>query len=124
MNKTDIVSRQDLMRIVDSFYDKVRHDSLLGPLFSHVDWPRHLPVMYDFWCSMILGEQVYRGNPLKAHLHLPIERIHFAKWVALFLDSVDTTFEGDRAEELKMRAQAIAHVFQHKMGLMKPNLGH
>lgn len=124
MSKSDIVSRPDLMRIVDSFYDKVKHDNLLGPVFSHVDWPRHLPVMYNFWCSMILGEQSYRGNPLQVHLHLPIERVHFAKWVELFLDTVDENFHGDRAEELKTRAQAIAHVFQHKMGLMKPDLSH
>ena len=121
MEKQDILTRRDLTQIVDSFYDKVKSDRLLGPVFSHVNWPKHLPVMYDFWCSMLLGETSYKGNPFQHHLHLPIERAHFTQWLKLFNETIDENFTGEKANEAKMRAGAIAGIFQHKMGLMKPD---
>ena len=99
----DIVQRIDVKTLVDRFYDKVKKDKLLGPVFNHVDWPQHLPIMYDFWSSMLLGDQSYRGNPLQRHLHLQIDKSH------------------EKAEEVKMRAQSIAGIFQMKMGLMTKN---
>ena len=55
--KNDILTREDIKLLVDRFYDKVQSDPLLGPVFSHVDWPHHLPIMYNFWSSMLLGDQ-------------------------------------------------------------------
>lgn len=115
----DILDRGDIKTLVDSFYDKVKADTVIGPLFSHVDWPHHLPVMYDFWSSMLLGDQTYRGNPLQKHLSLPLQREHFERWLKLFTETVNENFEGDKAEEVKMRAQSIAGIFQVKMGLMR-----
>ena len=115
--KHDIDSRKHIITLVDRFYDKVKSDPLLGPVFNHVDWPHHLPIMYDFWSSMLLGDQTYRGNPLQRHLNLAIERDHFNQWLVLFTDTVNEHFEGEKSEEIKMRAQAIAGIFQHKMGL-------
>jgi hemoglobin len=124
MEKHDIITRRDLTALVDSFYEKVKTDSLLGPVFSYINWEKHLPIMYNFWCSMLLGEGSYKGNPLQSHLHLPIERTHFDQWLKLFKETVDENFFGEKADETKMRAQAIAGVFQHKMGLMEPDLKH
>jgi hemoglobin len=116
--KGDIVQREDVKLMVDKFYEKVQFDPLLMPVFSHVDWPHHLPVMYDFWSSMLLGDQSYRGNPLQKHLPLPIDKAHFDRWLKLFRETIDENFDGDKAEEVKMRAQSIAGIFQLKMGLM------
>jgi hemoglobin len=120
MEKTDIIVRKDLMLLVDTFYEKVKSDKLLAPVFSHVNWLKHLPIMYDFWCSMLLGDQTYRGNPFQKHLHLPIDSTHFKQWLTLFVATVDENFSGAKAEEIKMRANSIAGIFQHKMGLIKP----
>jgi hemoglobin len=117
--KKDIEQREDIKTLVDSFYVKVKADALLGPVFSHLDWPHHLPIMYDFWSSMLLGDQSYRGSPLQKHLHLPIDQSHFGRWLTLFKQTVDEHFQGDRAEEVKMRADSIAGIFQLKMGLIK-----
>jgi hemoglobin len=117
----DIAQREDIKNLVDRFYEKVKNDSLLGPVFSHVDWPHHLPVMYDFWSSMLLGDQTYRGNPLQKHLPLQIDKSHFSQWLVLFTETVDENFAGEKAEEVKMRAQSIAGIFQLKMGLMGEN---
>jgi len=116
--KNDLSTRGDIKTLVDGFYEKVKSNTLLGPIFSHVDWPHHLPIMYNFWSSMLLGDQTYQGNPLQKHLPLAIERSHFDEWLILFRRTVDENFVGEKAEEVKMRAQSIAGIFQVKMGLM------
>jgi hemoglobin len=113
----DILAREDIELLVNKFYDKVKSDNLLQPVFDHVDWPFHLPIMYNFWSSMLLGDQTYKGNPLLKHLKLPIERKHFSRWLDLFSETIAENFDGEKAEEAKMRAQSIAGIFQYKMGL-------
>jgi len=113
----DIRTRQDIERLVGSFYEKVQSDELLKPVFLHVDWPKHLPIMYNFWSSMLLGDRSYDGNPFQKHLHLSINAAHFTRWLELWNETVDSNFEGDRATEVKDRARSIAGIFQHKMGL-------
>ena len=118
VKKKDILERDDVKILVDKFYDKVKSDELLRPVFSHVDWPHHLPVMYNFWSSLLLGDQSYSGNPLQKHLSLPVSKNHFGRWLELFKETVDETFEGEKAEEVKMRAVSIAQIFQFKMGIV------
>jgi len=115
---TDIVSRKEVELLVNKFYDKVKIDPLLAPVFAHVDWPHHLPIMYDFWSSVLLGDQSYRGNPMAKHLPLKIDQSHFRRWLELFLETVNNNFEGAVAEEAKSRASTIATMFQYKMGLL------
>ncbi len=117
--KTDITSREDIKILVDRFYDKVKADELLGPVFSHVDWPHHLPIMYNFWSSMMLGDQSYRGNPFQKHLPLPIQTQHFDQWLKLFRETVHEHFSGEKADEILMRAESIAGIFQMRMGLIR-----
>ncbi len=115
----EINDRSDIEILVNRFYDKVKKDELLGPLFAHIDWPKHLPTMYNFWSSLLLGDQSYRDNPFAKHVPLAIDARHFGQWLVLFKQTVDENFVGEKAEEVKSRAQSIASVWQHKMGLMK-----
>ena len=117
--KNDILTREDIKLLVDRFYDKVQSDPLLGPVFSHVDWPHHLPTMYNFWSSMLLGDQSYRGNPFQKHLPLAIDGQHFEQWLKLFTETVDHHFSGEKAEEIKMRARSIAGIFQLRLGIRR-----
>ena len=116
----DIETRTDIELMVNQFYNKVNQDALLAQMFSHVDWPHHLPIMYNFWSSMLLGDQSYQGDPFQKHIHLAINSTHFNRWLELFTQTVDENFVGFKAEEMKSRAQSIAGVFQHKMGLLTP----
>jgi hemoglobin len=115
----DITSRNDIQTLVDNFYEKVKVDGLLGPVFAGLDWPHHLPIMYNFWSSMLLGDQSYRGNPFEKHVRLAITTEHFSRWLQLFKETVDEYFIGEKADEVKMRADSIAGIFQLKMGLTK-----
>ncbi len=118
MGLTDITERNDIEKLVDAFYARVKTDDLLAPVFSHLDWNHHMPIMYNFWSTMLLGEMSYKGNPFEKHLNLRIQRKHFDQWLALFQETVDEHFKGDKATEIKDRARSIAGIFQHKMGLM------
>lgn len=117
--KPDVSGRQEIVILVDRFYDKVRHDELLAPVFSHVNWSHHLPVMYNFWSSMLLGDRSYAGNPFQKHLPLAIGTHHFERWLSLFKQTVAENFRGEKAEEAVMRAESIAGIFQHRMGLLQ-----
>lgn len=113
----EIVDRADVELLVNRFYDKVRVDELLGPVFANIHWPEHLPTMYNFWSSMLLGDQSYRNSPFAKHVALNIGAMHFERWLQLFSETVDENFKGERAEEVKARAHSIAAVWQHKLSI-------
>ena len=117
--KKDIENRHDIELFVNRFYDKVKDDELLGPVFKNLNWPHHLPIMYNFWSSLLLGDQTYSGNPLQKHLSLDIDSKHFEQWLKLFTQTLDENFWGEKATEAKLRAQSIAHIFQLRMGIIK-----
>ncbi|WP_242920826.1 group III truncated hemoglobin [Pontibacter liquoris] len=119
--KKDIANEADIKLLVDTFYDAVNQDELLAPIFNdlaQVNWAKHLPVMYKFWSSVLLGTMAYKGQPFPKHLVLPLEQLHFARWVSLFTRTVDDLFEGTKASEIKQKAGSIAYIFQMKMGLL------
>lgn len=120
--KTDITTRKDVEQLVDSFYDKATVDPTIGPIFTdiaEVDWDSHLPVMYDFWSGILLGEHTYSGNPMQKHVALsqkaPLTQKEFSRWLHLFTETVDECFEGQKAEEAKRRAADIARLMLHKI---------
>jgi len=117
--RQDIQSRSDVEILVNEFYKKVNADELLAPVFAHVDWPKHLPIMYNFWSSILLGDMSYSGSPLAKHMNLPITKEHFTRWLELFTATVDSLFRGFNASEAKTRALTVSNLFQHKMGLDK-----
>ncbi|MBB6612965.1 group III truncated hemoglobin [Pontibacter sp. Tf4] len=119
--KRDIENEEDIKLLVDTFYDHVNKDELLGPVFNDfakIDWDHHLPLMYRFWSTVLFGSMSYKGQPFPKHMRLPINREHFGRWIELFLKTVDELFEGMMAEEIKQKATSIAQVFQMRLGLI------
>ena len=121
-DKKDIASREDIVSLVNSFYDKVKPNPTLGYIFSDVaklNWNAHLPVMYNFWASMLLGENTYTGNPMHKHIVLskltPLTDKEFSEWLRLFHETVDDLFAGVTADEAKTRAANIARMMQLKI---------
>lgn len=117
---SDLKNASDVRLLVDRFYLKVQEDPQLGPIFNEVakvDWPQHLPVMYQFWETMLFRTGGYTGKPFPKHLALPLHSEHFTQWLALFRQTVDESFAGPKAEEAKKWAEHIAHTFQQRMNL-------
>lgn len=98
--------------LVESFYEKIRSDALLGPIFNEkiTNWPPHLARMKDFWASIAIESGRFRGNPMVKHLAIPgIERAHFDHWLALFDQTLPTVMPNAAAcEFLSGRAARIA----------------
>src|SRR5688572_25140907 len=88
MIKHDIFTREDVELLITEFYKNVREDEQLAPHFTNIDWSHHTPVIVDFWCMILLGEQRYKGNPLSRHLHLELTNKDFDRWLFHFKNTV------------------------------------
>ncbi|WP_332640529.1 group III truncated hemoglobin [Brevundimonas sp.] len=75
-----------ISRLVDAFYERVRLDPLIGPVFDQriADWGPHLEQMKLFWSSVALMSGAYHGRPMPKHLPLPVDARHFDRWLELF----------------------------------------
>ena len=54
--KTDIRNRKDIEKLVNSFYDKIKSDVVIGYMFNDVakvNWEKHLAIMYNFWENIL-----------------------------------------------------------------------
>ena len=118
----DIITSEDIKTLVDAFYEKVRRDELLSPIFNNRiqnRWPQHLEKMYSFWQTVLLDERTYLGSPFTPHAQLPIDHSHFQRWMKLFIETADTLFDGKKAEEAKWRAGKMAELFESKIEYYK-----
>ena len=95
MNK-DLNDRADVENLINSFYEKVKKDDMIAFIFNDVakvDWEKHLPVMYDFWESVIFQTKTFQGNPMLKHLLLnekvALRTEFFERWLKLFKETVD-----------------------------------
>lgn len=97
-------------RVVRSFYGRVRQDELLGPVFEARidDWEPHLERMFAFWSSVALMTGRYHGQPMPKHLPLPVDGVHFDRWLALFEATVQELCPPEAAEHFMERARRIA----------------
>jgi hemoglobin len=104
------ISRDDISRLVDTFYARVREDDVIGPVFNEnvESWAGHLSLLKDFWASVLLGEGSYKGNPLLAHFNLPMEERFFVRWLGLFGETAREIFPPREAETVVGKAQDIA----------------
>ncbi|MDR6536722.1 hemoglobin [Variovorax soli] len=108
MPDPDLCTEEEVMRLVHSFYARVRNDPVLGPIFeSHIaDWDRHLAKMVDFWSSALRGTARYKGTPVPRHAALPGLTITlFHRWLALFRE----TTQALENAALQQRADDLAH---------------
>jgi hemoglobin len=125
MPRADLCTEDEIVQLVYSFYDRVRADEVLGPVFSaHVkDWDAHLPKMVDFWSSALRGTARFRGAPMPKHAALPGLSIElFQRWLVLFrqtTDALPNAALGERAQDLAQRiAQSLWYGYQVSHGLL------
>jgi len=121
-DRHDIRDRADIERLTRAFYGKALTDTMIGYLFTDVaqlDLEAHLPDITDFWETILLGGEAYRGGAFAVHAHLhaksPLRGGHFNRWLTLWTETVDELFEGERAEEAKRHAQRVASAFHRRL---------
>jgi len=117
---TDILTEGDVRLLVNTFYDKVRKDEMLAPVFEPIikdNWETHLLRMTDFWSTLLLYTKKYKDDPMPKHLPLSIGKDHFDRWLLLFNLTIDELFEGTIAENARKRANSIAKIMKAVKGI-------
>jgi hemoglobin len=111
----DLRDRADVTTLVEAFYRRAFADPLIGPVFTEVarmDLDHHLPIITDFWETVLFNAGLYRRNMLQLHVALsgraPLSAEHFERWLALWAATVDEQFAGPKAEMAKTQARRIA----------------
>ena len=96
--------------LVRGFYDRVRNDDLIGPVFASriSDWEPHLQQLMAFWSSVALMTGRYHGQPMRKHLRLPVDSRHFDRWLALFEETARELCPPKAADHFIERAHRIA----------------
>jgi len=104
------INEEMIRLLVHAFYDRVRADGVLGPIFSAriSNWEPHLERMCAFWSSVTRMTGRYHGRPMQAHAPLPIGGAHFDRWLNLFAATARDVCPPAAAEHFIEKAQMIA----------------
>ena len=119
----DIRERDDVRALLVAFYGKAYEDDLIGFVFTdvtHMELEPHLPVMCDFWETVLFRAGLYKRNALEPHFKIhelsPLSPEQFARWLELWNATVDELFEGEIAEHCKVQAERIAGSMSRRLG--------
>jgi hemoglobin len=120
--KKDIETREELEELLRAFYKSAFADELIGHFFTEVvplDLKTHIPVIANFWESVVFNKPSYRKNVMEVHKHIhhlsKIKKEHLNRWVKIFTETLDENFEGSRTELMKQRARSIATLMDIKL---------
>lgn len=127
--KKDIATRADIEQLISNFYTKVKTDTTIGIIFTEIvpiSWEHHIPVIVNFWETILLDHPLYSNNAMDVHHKLnkiyPLQKKHFDAWLQLFYTTLDEMFAGPITELAKKRAAGIAALMLHKMTENKNSL--
>jgi hemoglobin len=118
-NKREIEEIADLELLISSFYDKVLKDDDLSPFFKHFNMNDHMPRMVQFWSFALLDVQGYRSNVIEKHLHMPLKKDHFDRWVELFEQTLEELFIGDKVDLAKQKVAVLRWTMEAKINAQK-----
>ena len=106
------MTEDEIAKLVDSFYAKVREDDLLGGLFNEAveDWPEHLVKLQAFWSSVMLTSGRYKGSPMAAHLRhgASLKPEMFGRWLELWRETARELLAQNDADAIIAKAERIA----------------
>lgn len=109
----DLAGRGDVEVLVRAFYRRALSDPLLEPVFTaaELDLEAHLPVMCDFWQTVLFRAGLYHRNLLAVHVEVDrlaaLSAPRLARWLALWGATVDAHFIGPKADLAKVQAERI-----------------
>lgn len=113
---TDLITEDDIDRLVPEFYARVRRDPLLGPIFNGAidDWPHHLDKLEAFWSSVMLTSGRYKGHPMQAHVRHEVAMTGeaFDRWLSIWRETSDELLSREAAAAFQDRAGRIAESLQ------------
>lgn len=120
--RTDLATRADVESLLRRFYGRVLVDDVLAGPFADIrerGLDSHLPVMCDFWETVLFRAGLYRGSALRVH-RLVHDRHQlcandFLRWLRLWNDTIDQMFDGPVADHAKVQATRIARAMHQRL---------
>lgn len=110
-----VLDQAQIAALVERFYDRVRRDALIGPVFNAAidDWDAHKRTLVSFWSTVALRSGTYRGNPMAAHRPHPIRAEHFDRWLELWRETTSSMLTPAHAALLCDHAVRIGRSLRH-----------
>lgn len=109
------LTTEHIKNLVTNFYQKIQRDEILGPIFNDiakVNWDHHIPLICQFWNSIMLKTNEYHGNAYRKHVILgeetPLTKTHFARWLAIFQEEAFKYLPAQAAQLITEKAFMIA----------------
>jgi hemoglobin len=99
--------------LLDEFYDRVRQDRVLGPVFAEIigqNWDAHMAKINSFWRTALRLDRSYPGRDfMPAHWrHTAIRTEHLPIWLKLFEEAVQRVVQEQARGEFLRIARAMA----------------
>lgn len=110
-----------LRQVILSFYEKVRADAVLGPVFAEAigdDWGPHIERIMLFWLTATRLSRGYGGrNFMPVHLrNLAIRAEQLPRWLELFRETCAEQCSPQAASALVDIAERMAETLQIGLG--------
>jgi hemoglobin len=120
--RLDLADRDDVEALLRRFYGQVLDDDVLAEPFAEVRMKgldSHLPVMCDFWQTVLFRAGLYAGSAVRAHQPVhdrhPLNAGHFLRWLELWNATIDQMYQGPIAEHAKVQATRIARAMHRRL---------
>jgi len=98
----DVKNQDDIKILVDSFCKRAGNDELLGTIFTPLK--SHDPykeALYRYWGNTLLNPYGEVRHEFPSHIGMMSTPQHFVRWSRLFMENIDTLYQGPNAEEAK-----------------------
>ncbi|HQT89784.1 MAG: hypothetical protein B7Z58_17825 [Acidiphilium sp. 37-64-53] len=118
------ISETMIENLVRTFYGRARLDPLIGPIFESKvqEWETHIRQICDFWSSILLKSGRYHGQPMAAHMPLPVGTPHFERWLQIFTKTVHEICPPEAVAQILERACRIAESLELGIASQKSNI--
>jgi hemoglobin len=124
MMQPEILTEEMLRPLVERFYDRVRKDPGLEPVFSAAitNWAEHKTHLADFWSSVMLGSGRYTGYPVALHLRHAAKLTPelFGRWLSLWRTTTAEMLPDAIAGSMQAKASKIAQSLQFAIIHQRP----
>ena len=117
------INEETLRVLLVHFYEQVRKDDLIGPIFTDKigttdeDWAPHMDRVVAFWSSVLLGSKDYGGGFMMKHGAIPnLEMAHFKRWMEIFMPCVSALFEVSQSIDITIKAQTLMRNLHQQYG--------
>lgn len=118
----DLAGRADVEALLWRFYDRALTDPVLAGPFTELreaGLASHIPVMCDFWETVLFRAGLYQGSALIVHraIHARhrLSAAHFVRWLTLWHSTVDEMYRGPHADRAKIQGWRIAKAMHRRL---------